>query len=357
MFIVIFIIILLVIFLVLIKNRESKEGFYPAWNNHIIYNQLSTRIKIGICRKWINMNNLQFVNKILNLTNCEIHIYENDVKLLEDLIYHKHIDLVITSEADYGFYILSKLSKDLDISELTKESIIKNKEKFNTRRLFTLYPMYRVLLTNNLKINTPKDLNNKVIQITNVSNELYKLDLELLKNYKYNGIFKEDSDEQDKYHNVKSLIQGKIDGYFTDFNNPDDNLLFLSENTNINVIDLYNKEKESYQDILDKFFFLKKDTMDLRYYPTLYQRRKQMFEYLNIDLDPKRLNCYTYKTCMLTRDDVSDEWIYLFSKKIYENFNFLVNHIPYFKSLNKHNIYSSSLDDLVPLHRALFKPK
>lgn len=362
MIIAIFIIILLVIFLMILKkNLEVKERFYPAWNNHIIYNQLSSRIKIGISRKWIRINNLQFVNKVLNLTNCEVRIYEDDTKLFEDLIYHKHIDLAITSEVDYGVYILSKLSKNLDIPELTKDTILKNKDMitktFNTRRLFTMYPMYRVLLTNNVKINKPDDINNKIIQITSVSNEIYKLDLEILKKYQYRPIYKEDNEIKDKYHDIKTVISGKIDGYFTDFNNPDENLLFLSENTNMNLIDLYDKKKDSYQNILDKFFFIKKDTMDLRYYPKLYQRRKQIFDYKGISLNPKKLNCYTYKTFILTREDVPDEWIYLFTKKIYENLEFLVNHIPYFKSLNKHNIYNSSLDDLVPLHRALFKPK
>ena len=365
MWIIIFIIIVLLTYLIIKKKLE--EGFYPAWNNYVIYNELSTRLRIGIWKEWLNLNNLQFMDKLTSLTNCEIRLYDSNKKLLDDLLVNKKIDIAFLTEAEYGIYVISKLSNTLDAKNLTKETIIKNKnileEKYNTRRLFTLYPIYRVFISNNYTISKPNDLTNKTIRITNLSNEFYKLDLELLKNYKYNQVFKGDDNERDRYLDARSL-EGAVDGYFNIFNNPDSNLQFFSQYTNINLIDIYSDTTNSKiskftnsKDVMNKYFFLKKDKMDLVYYPKIVHRRKQTFDYYNLPFNPRYLNCYSYKTVLISREDVNDEAIYLFTKKLYENIDKLKQHIPYFEFLKKDEMYKSVLDDILPVHRAVYEPK
>ncbi len=342
------------ILLILVKNQIELEPFYPAWNNHVLYNELSKRLRIGIWKEWIHRNHLQFMDKLIQLTNSEIRIYESNKELLQDLLVEKKIDIAFTTEADYGFFLLDHLKNDLSTQVVTLETLDKNKqfiqEKFHTRRLFTLYPLYRVFLTNYFRISKPEDINNKTIQITNVSNNLYRLDLELLKKYRYRPVYKEEEQTEDKYENIKSLF-GKIDGYFTDFNNPDEHLFFLSNNTNISLIDI---QKES---IEKDFFFMKKDTMDLRYYPTIVHRRKQTIDFYNQNYDPQKLQCYSYKTVLLTRKDVNDEAIYLFTKKLHENFELLKKNIPYFEKIQKKELYNSIFGNVVPLHPAVFIKK
>lgn len=365
MWIIIFIIIVLCICLII--NKKLVEEFYPAWNNHVIYNQLKTRLRMGICKEWIHINNIQFMDKLTVLTNSEIRLYDSTKELINDLLIEKKIDIAFLTEADYGIYIISTLSSSLGTQSLTKKHIIENKhfikQKYNTRRLFTLYPMYRVLISNHFTLSKPNDVTNKTIRITNLSNELYNLDVQILKNYRYNKVFRTDNNETDRYLDMKSL-EGAVDGYFTMFNNPDSNLKFFSRYSNINLIDIYCDDSDKLKskcsnskDVLNSFFFLKKDKMDLIYYPKIIRRRKQSFDFYNVSLNPRYLNCYSYKTVLISREDVNDEAIYLFTKKLYENIDNIKKSIPYFEFLNKKDIYSSVLDDILPIHKAIYKPK
>ncbi len=365
MWIIVFIIIVLVLFLII--KRKQLEGFYPAWNNHVIYNELSNRLRIGIWKEWINLNNLQFMDKLINITNSEIRLYDSNDDLLNDLVVNKKIDIAFLTEAEIGTYLISKLKSILETENIEKEQLVKNKklleDKYNLRILFTLYPMFRVFISNNFTISKPKDITNKTIRITNLSNDFYKMDLDMLQNYKYNQVFKGDDNDRDRYLDTKSL-EGAVDGYFTIFNNPDKNLEFFSEYTNINLIDTYLDNKNSQiskfpksEAITNKYFFLKKDKMDLVYYPKIVHRRKQTFDFYNLPYNPRYLNCYSYKTVLLTRQDVKDERIYLFTKSLWENIDSLKMNIPYFEYLDKKEMYTSVLDDIVLKHRALYGNK
>ncbi len=364
MLLIVFIIILLLILLIILKKQKLEE-FYPAWNNHVLYNELSTRLRIGIWKEWINLNHLQFMEKLTTFTNSEIRLYNSNRELLNDLLIEKKIDIAFLTEAEYGIYIISTLMNSLETDEINRDLIINNREiinkKYNTRKLYTLYPMYRVLITNNFKIGKPSDITNKTIRITNYSNNFYKMDLDLLKNYKYNIVFKGDDNERGRYEDTNSL-NGAIDGFFTIYNNPDNSLKFMSENSNINLIDLYsdkdnNSKFPKADDMKHRYFFLKKDKMDLIYYPKIIQRRKQSIDFYNLSYNPRYLNCYSYKTILLTREDVNDEAIYLFTKKLYENIDKLKKNIPYFEFLNKSEMFTSALDDILLPHRALFNSK
>jgi hypothetical protein len=365
------------------QKREQREHFYPAWANHDIYNTLSNRLRLGVWRGWININSLQMTNHLIQLTNTEVRLFDSNDEVLEALLKNKTIDIAIVSEAAYGIYILSQLSKTTQ--DLTKKNVIRQKklleEKFNSRRLYSLYPLYRILITNNFAINKPSDISNKVIQITNISNEIYKLDLDLLKNYKYIEVYKERDRAADMYGSLKELGY-TMDAYFSEYDNPNQFLGFISEKNNTNLIDLYEdlkdlkdrkdrkdrkgrndkntnkKDKNLFpkpEELLDKYFFLKKDKMDLSHYPSIIQRRKQSLSYNNLHYNPKFLNCYSYKILLITRSDVKDEQIYLFTKAIYDNFEYLKNNIPYFEYFDRKDLLKSQLSSILELHKATYR--
>jgi TRAP-type uncharacterized transport system substrate-binding protein len=355
---ILFIILCLVFLLFLFYRRRLFEGFQPAWYNHVIYNQLKSRLRLGIWKEWINVNRLQFMDKLINITNIEIKLYEDNQTLLNDLLVEKAIDIAFMTEADYGMFILNNLKKDLDVADFRKETLFENREfiqqKYPASRLFTLYPVYRTLVTNHLTIGKPDDINNKTIQITNISNNLNLLDQELLNKYDYKKVFREEEQTENRYENIKAL-QGKVDGYFATFNNPDENLQILSNYAKINLIDLYDDTSES-DEITQNYFFLKKDKMDLSYYPQIVQRREQTFDYYQLPYTANRLNCYSYRTLLLSRSDVNDEYIYQFTKKLYEHIDYLKKAIPYF-NVDKKQLYQSSIDSIIPTHTAVYKPK
>lgn len=367
MFYILFIIILVLFFILHKIKVKSIENFYPAWNNHVIYNTLSKRLKIGIWKGWLNINGLQFLNKVIQISNSEVRLFDSTAEVLDALIIKKSIDIASVTEADYGLYIYSKFSKN--IKEFSLENVLKNKNEIQSKlplkRLYSFYPFYRIFLTNNFIISKPHDINHKNIQITNVSNEIYKLDLELLKNFKFTEIYREKDRGVDKYGSLMDL-QNKVDGYFTEYDNPNETLKFISEQNNSNLIDLYldnenittSKNKDTLfpksNSLLKKFFFLKKDKMDLSEYPSIVHRREQAFLFYNLNYNPKLLNCYSYKKIFITRDDVNEESIYLLTKKIYENFDFLKENTPYFKTLKKKNMFESNLNCILELHRATY---
>jgi TRAP-type uncharacterized transport system substrate-binding protein len=354
----------ILLFLLYKKQRVTIERFFPAWQDHTIYSQLSRRVKVGIWRGWLNINNLLLSNKLLEYTNMNLIIYETNTEVIEALLDKKQIDIGIVTEADYGIYLTTKLENEGD-KLFDKETMIKNKttilHNFNTRRIFTFYKLYRFLIANNLRINKPSDLEGNTIEITNLTNEIYTLDLDILKNIKYTKIYRDVGRGVSKFDSINKLGM-QIDAYFTQYDYPNPNLLEISNKKNCTVIDLYsdgNKDKgnklETPDKILQKYFYLKKDKMKLEAYPELIARRKDIIEFYNLPYDSTHLNCYSFKMIMLTRKDVEDEWIYLFTKHIIDKLEQIKQDVPYLRDVTKEGLYKSTLSDILPMHPAVFE--
>jgi len=183
-------IIIVLLFLLFIlwklKINSIQESFFPAWNDFKIYNQLSTRIKFGISVQWMNINGLAFGEQLFTYANVQIILFRSNNLLLDALIDKKSIDIAFVTEADYAMYICSKMKESMYDKEYIKNNKKNIKKTFSTRRLYTLNTIYRMFLADNFKIDKPSDLVNKTIQITNITNKLNIVDLDLLKNMKYN---------------------------------------------------------------------------------------------------------------------------------------------------------------------------
>ncbi len=180
-------------------------------------------------------------------------------------------------------------------------------------------------------------------------------------NIDYIKIYSEVDKGVSKFESTNKLGY-QIDGYFTQFDHPNPILKEISQQINCSVIDLYSDNNIDKTNpfvkpeiILNKYFYLKKGKMDLDPYPEIKQRRKQSLMYNNLPYDEKYVNCYTYKMIMLTREDVDDEWIYLFTKSIIDNFTSIRDSVSYLHSVNINDMYTSSLNDILPMHRAVYK--
>lgn len=363
------IIILLILFIsLLVIARKSRvttvERFFPAWQDHAIYSQLSRRVKVGIWRGWLNINNLLLSNRLLEYTNMDIVIYETNTEVIDALLEKKQIDVGIVTEADYGIYITSKLENEETGKVFNKSTLMKNKRTilnhFNARRLFTFYKLYRIFIANNLRINKPSDLDGKIIEITNLTNAINRLDLDLLENVNYTKIYRDVGRGVSKFDSINKLGM-QIDGYFTQYDNPNPVLIEISQKVNCTLIDLYsdgNKDTNNKivppEKIQDQHFYLTKDKMKLDSYPELVSRRKDTIQFYNLPYDSKVVNCYSFKMLMISRSDVEDEWIYLFTKSITENLERIKHEVPYLRDVTVEGMYKSTLSDILPIHPAVF---
>jgi len=354
------------LYLVTMRSKiTTKEGFFPAWQDHAIYSQLSRRVKVGIWRGWLNINNLLLSNKLLEYTNMDIVIYETNTEVIEALLEKKQIDVGIITEADYGIYITSKLENDEGDKVFNRDTLMKNKRTilnhFNTRRLFTFYKLYRILMANNLRINKPSDLGGNIIEITNLTNAINRLDLDLLANVKYTKIYRDVGRGVSKFDSINKLGM-QIDAYFTQYDYPNDVLTEISQKVNCTLIDLYSdggKDKGNKivppEKIQNQHFYLKKDKMKLDAYPELIARRKDAIDFYDLPYDSKNVNCYSFKMVMISRSDVEDEWIYLFTKGIMENLEKIKSDVPYLRDVTAEGMYKSTLSDILPIHPAVFQ--
>jgi TRAP-type uncharacterized transport system substrate-binding protein len=354
----------ILLYCIFYKKPNNIEKFFPAWQDHTIYSQLSRRVNVGIWRGWLNINNLLLSDKLLEHTNMNLIIYETNNEVIDALLITKKIDVGIVTEADYGIYLTTKLENE-DKNVFTKETIIKNKKtilhNFNTRRLFTFYKLYRFLIVNNLRINKPSDLDGKTLEITNLTNEIYKLDLDLLKNITYTKIYRDVGRGVSKFDSINKLGM-QIDGYFTQYDYPNPVLREISSRVNCTLIDLYsdgNKDGGNKivtpDKILQKYFYLNKDKMSLDAYPELVSRRKDIIDFYDLPYKSNSVNCYSFKMIMLSRSDVQDEWIYLFTKSIIDNLENIKRAVPYLHEVSKEGMYKSTLSDILPIHPAVFE--
>lgn len=346
-------------------KRETNEGFFPAWQDHTIYSQLSRRVKVGIWRGWLNINNLLLSDKLLYYTNMDLIIYETNTDVIDALLEKKQIDIGIITEADYGIYITSKLENEESEKTFNRETLMKNKKtilnNFSTRRLFTFYKLYRILIANNLRINKPSDLDGNIIEITNLTNSINRLDLDLLADVKYTRIYRDVGRGVSKFDSINKLGM-QIDAYFTQYDNPNPVLKEISQKVNCTLIDLYsdgNKDKGNKilhpEKIQNSHFYLTKDKMKLDSYPELISRRKDTIQFYGLPYDSQNVNCYSFKMVMISRSDVEDEWIYLFTKSIMDNLENIKKEVPYLRDVTAEGMYKSTLSDILPIHPAVFE--
>lgn len=356
MYLLVVLVFLLFILWKLVKPNTTSESFQAAWNDYLLYTQLSTRLKVGIYKNWLNLNGLALGEQFFQYCNVEIVLYNSVYKMLDELLVSKKIDVVFVTEADYCLY----LSKKLNETAIDEKFLSKNKDhitsNFMSRRLFTLNSMYRVFIASNIKISKPDDIAGKTIQLTNITNNLYQLDKDLLKKVNYNKYYESEEESDSLYGNINN-IGLRMDGYFMDIDYPNKNMKMYSHYKNITMIDLYDSKKTFVNPdiILKQHIYLSKSKMKLDAYPEIIDRRKQTIDFYNLPYSPNEVNCYSYKVIGITRDDIDDEWIFSFTKSISDNLSKIMNNMG-LPQIKKKDLYRSKIHDILLPHRAVYNP-
>ena len=81
------------------KKAKATEPFYPAWHDFQIYSQLSRRVKVGMVGGGGRGRGL---GRAFEGLNIDIVLFANDKDVLYNLLVTKSVDVVVSSEAQYG---------------------------------------------------------------------------------------------------------------------------------------------------------------------------------------------------------------------------------------------------------------
>ena len=295
------------------KQKHIKEAFYPAWNDYVVYSQLSRRLKVGMATataghlSWLKDN---------AAINTDTLLFESERDAIHHLLVTKKVDVIAVSEAQYGMFLLSQLPREVAKSRAQilahKHILLQNS---TTRRLLTLDPVYHLLVAANRPFSTPS-----IVQIAHLTNDIQVLEKAMLHGAPGGPFRFMHTDAPDVSHM-------RSDAYFYDHYGQAPNAQFY-QNT------LYNNStvQDCTQPLPDKYFFFQKDQLSLKDYPHLVQRRQ-------LQPEPHTLRCFSSKMLLLTRTDVPVEWVHLFVQSI----------IPIQQTLST----SSALQDFVSLHQTL----
>jgi hypothetical protein len=303
------------------QQQPAEESFYPAWHDFQIYSQLSRRVKVGMVAPDKGRRSLMAALNLEGL-NADIVLFPTDKDVLHNLLVTKKVDVAVSSEAQYGCYILGQLPAHIVQS---KEQILANKhiilQNNPTRRLFTLDTIYHVLVSNFNTFAKLADSKDKIVQVRNLTDATHHLDLALVP-----------KSCRVMYADKPDVAHWRSDAYFYNHYHGT-NAPFNLDRHNSTLLDCAGP-------IPDKYFFLRKDLLRLEAYPRVLQRRRQTIEFYQLPhLAPAAVQCYSHKMLLLTRADVPDEWIYLFNQSL--------------AHLRTPEALESSLAAVLPLHTTL----
>jgi hypothetical protein len=307
-----------------IKNIKNKtilqEPFYPAWNDFMVYSQLSRRLKIGgtasAVPRWLQDN---------PAINGDTLFFDTERDAIHHLLVTKKVDVIVVSEAQYGMFILSQLPRE---AAGTRAQIVAHKhvllQNSSARRLLSLGPVHHLLVANNLtqRPTKPKPIEKKqkkiIVQIAHLTDDMQLLEKAVLKNVPCRFMH---TDTPDVSHQ-------RSDAYFYD--HYEYSAQFF-QNT------LYNNSTvwDCPESLPDKYFFFQKDNFTRlpTYYPHLAQRR----------IGSGSVQCFSSQLLLLTRGDVPVEWIHLFVQSVLQQQ----------PKLSHPFTTKSILQDFVPLHPTL----
>lgn len=302
------------ILLVFLKKRYIVERYT---NNIVSY----FRIKIGVFKE----PNFDFQYKFLRLLSSDIPLeivqYNNKYEPFYELK-KRNIDLVLTSERDYMIYYINQNFK--------KPRIIDRFRKVPKIQLITAaYHIYLLLVADYNKISNYNEIKDKIVQINpkdylglDVEKDLFQKYKVQIK-YRNENLSKAYDDVGDK---SSILIHTSV--------HPNKLLLEKSNEKEIYLLDALEVNNDS--DFFNKFLFINKSKIDLKYYPKILQRSSSnQISY--------KLNTYSTRAIMLGLDVLNKTYVHEFMKVYYNKIDDIRNKYPYFNNFKNSEISHSRL--------------
>lgn len=333
MFLYVILIIIFLVLLLLYNHRNTIERFQNIVSEF--------KIKIGI---WKNPgigtsgfdSQVRFLEILSKDFPIDIITYSNKYQPFYELK-RRNLDFVFTTEKDYMIYHVNQEKK--------KKTLIDSFKRDHEIQLITaIYHLYYLIIADYDRILRYSDINNTMIQVS--PKEYLGLDSEyqLFENYKVH--FTHRSEDIEKAYNDltnKSSILLHIS------NHPNKRLLRFSNEKEIYLLDA--QKINSNIDYYNKYLFLNKTSIDLKYYPKILQRVTQNEIGYN-------LNTYSTRTVLLGLNLLNEKYVYEFLKRYFTNIENIRNKYAYYNNFKDSEIAFSRLgleNRVLSLHRGAIK--
>jgi hypothetical protein len=323
MFIIVILLFVLLIILHLITKKNKIENFIDTTLVQ------SFKIRIGVWYDKYYDKMFEFVVKISTFIPVEIIKYNNQYQPFYELK-RRNVDFIYVSEKDYYIYWLNQKNK--------KPRLIDSLKRKSDIQLITIgFYQYVFILADYKKIITDKNIDGSVVAISSKKTLGHDYQIELMDKFKTHLIYR----SEDLKESFDKLCNG-IDIMFSVNEHPNKQILEYSNEKEIYLLDIdkFNPSTDYY----DKYVFLNKKKINLKYYPKIYERYNSINRLGSLLIDTSPLmSTYGIKTMLLGLDTLSPEYVFEFMKVYYNNIFDLISKNIYFNNFTELDISASRL--------------
>jgi hypothetical protein len=314
MFFCFILVIILFILFVLFKNKNTIERYQNIISEFKI--KIGVWDNIGIGKKGFN-SQVKYLEILSKTIPIQIVKYTNKYQPFYELK-RRNLDFVFSTEKDYMIYHINKKKTNIDTFK-----------RQNEIQLITVaYHLYYLIIADFDKILKYDDINNNIIQISPLEHLGLDSEHQLFENYKVHfENRKEDIETAFNELTVNSSILLHIS------NHPNKRLLRFSNKKEIYLLDALKVNNNP--DYYNKYLFLNKSKIDLKYYPKILQRLTQNeISYY--------INTYSTRTMLLGLNLLNKTYVYEFLK----NYFYKIDEIR-----EKYAYYNNFKDSEIPYSR------
>jgi hypothetical protein len=310
-FVLIFLSLLLLFF-----NRNTIERY-----QNII---TEFKIKIGLWENpGIGSRGFNSQKRFLEILSRDIPIeiveYSNKYQPFYEL-QRRNVDFVFSNEKDYMIFHINQKKRIIDKPYQRQREI----------RLITVaYHLYYLIIADYDRILKYSDINNTIVQISPKDHLGLDSEYHLFENYKVH--FKNRNEDIESAYN--DLVK-KSSIFLHLSNHPNKRLLQFSNEKEIYLLDALKVNNNS--DYFNKYLFLNKTSIDLKYYPKILQRVTQNEIGYN-------LNTYSTRTILLGLNLLNNRYIYEFMKKYFSKLDSIREKYAYYNNFKDSEISYSRL--------------
>jgi TRAP-type uncharacterized transport system substrate-binding protein len=319
----IIILIVLFILLYLLKKRQVNEGFT---DKRLVQ---AFKIKIGVFHDKDYTSYYNYVYKMSRFIPIEIVKYSNRFQVFYELK-RRNVDFIFTNEKDYYVYWNNQRKKKKSFMDSLKRDP-------DIQAISMAFYQYIFIIADYKKIISKNDINGRVVAIMGKNSLGRDFEIELFEKFKTHLIYRYDDLEKD----FNNLCNG-VDIMVTINEHPNKQLQLHSNKKEIYLLDIDGFETS--KDYYDKYLFLTKKKIDLKYYPEIYQRYNSINRLgsLLIDTSPY-MNAFATKTMLMGLQTVGNEYVYEFMKVYYNNIFNAIKKTEYFNNFNEIDMSASRL--------------
>lgn len=279
------------------------------------------KIKVGVCKTPDFDYNYKFLSLLSEQIPIQIIQFDNKYEPYYELK-RRNVDLVLGSEKDYMiYYINQRKRKNRTFDAFRKIPQI--------QMITALYHVYFLLIADYDKIIQYSDINDAKVQLSPKEDLGLDVEYDLFQNYKVH--FKHRSKDI-----KKAFSDLTKDSSILVYPSIHPNKIFLEQSNQKELYLLDAVKLNNNSEFFNKYLFMNKTNIDLKYYPKVLQRTTS-------NEIGYKLNTYSTRMLLLGLDVINETYIYEFMKALYSKIDDIREKYPYFNNFKNSEISYSRL--------------